>query len=348
MDALPIPDHPLEVIWDITYACPLRCVHCYSESGRRPIRQLSPADMLHVADAIVEMGPHAVCLAGGEALLARGVFAVADRFSEAGVPVSLFTSGWSLKQETAESVLSTFAGVTVSVDGASADVHDRIRGRRGSFARAMDALALLDRLARKRSEAGDSRPDLGIDWVVVRSNFHQIEELITDVAPRFPALDHITFGAVVPEGLASRPGFADHELLSDDQVRLLGSSRYVQKLRALAPPTVRIGTTDNLALQMHPDLIERGVFLPVLQIEPDGLVRGMAAYEGTVGDVLTDPPAELWRRAVERWHDPFVVETLKPVRTMSQWAEATRAIDYHFASETDRRRIDQRPAYEPG
>ncbi|AJF68730.1 radical SAM protein [Streptomyces vietnamensis] len=333
-----IPDHPLEVLWDITYACPLRCTHCYSESGRRPARRLSGADMLRAADAILALGAEGVCLAGGEPLLVPELFAVAERFTAAGVPVSLFTSGWTLDRASAEAAVGAFSAVSVSLDGATAEVHDRIRGRRGSFDRAVAALGLL-------TEGGGAT--VGVDYVVMRSNAPQVEEFLTTVAPRFPGLGQVSFGAVVPEGLASRAGFAEHELLSEEQVRLLGSAEYGRRLQELAPPGVRVTTTDNLALQMRPDLIGAGVCLPVLQIEPDGAVRAMAAYEGTVGNVLTDPPAELWRRAVARWHDPFVRETLAPVRTMREWAEATRAIDLRFGTEADRQRIARRPAFVP-
>lgn len=334
-----IPDHPLEVLWDITYACPLRCVHCYSESGRRPARRLSGEDMLRAADAILALGTEGVCLAGGEPLLVPELFAVAERFTAAGVPVSLFTSGWTLDRASAEAALGAFTAVSVSLDGATAAVHDRIRGRRGSFDRALAALGLL---------TGGAGATVGVDYVVMRSNAPQVEEFLTAVAPRFPGLGQVSFGAVVPEGLASRAGFAEHELLSEEQVRLLGSAEYGRRLQELAPPGVRVTSTDNLALQMRPDLIGAGVCLPVLQIEPDGAVRAMAAYEGTVGNVLTDPPAELWRRAVARWHDPFVRETLAPVRTTREWAEAARAIDLRFGTEADRRRIARRPAFVPG
>ncbi|MFF0473679.1 radical SAM protein [Streptomyces sp. NPDC004284] len=334
-----IPDHPLEVLWDITYACPLRCTHCYSESGRRPARRLSGEDMLRAADAILALGTEGVCLAGGEPLLVPELFAVAERFTAAGIPVSLFTSGWTLDRASAEAALGAFTAVSVSLDGATAAVHDRIRGRRGSFDRAVAALELL---------TGGDRASVGVDYVVMRSNAHQVEEFLTDVVPRFPGLGQVSFGAVVPEGLASRAGFAEHELLDDARVRLLGSPEYGRRLQELAPAGVRVTTTDNLALQMRPDLIRAGVCLPVLQIEPDGAVRAMAAYEGTVGNVLTDPPAELWRRAVARWHDPFVRETLAPVRTMREWAEATRAIDLRFGTDADRRRIARRPAFVPG
>ncbi|MFF0424590.1 radical SAM protein [Streptomyces sp. NPDC004520] len=334
-----IPDHPLEVLWDITYACPLRCTHCYSESGRRPARRLSGEDMLRAADAILALGTEGVCLAGGEPLLVPELFAVAERFTAAGVPVSLFTGGWTLDRAAAEAALGAFTAVSVSLDGATAAVHDRIRGRRGSFDRAVAALGLL---------TGGGGAAVGVDYVVMRSNAHQVEEFLTAVAPRFPGLGQVSFGAVVPEGLASRAGFAEHELLSEEQVRLLGGAEYGRRLQELAPPGVRVTSTDNLALQMRPDLIAAGVCLPVLQIEPDGAVRAMAAYEGTVGNVLRDPPAELWRRAVARWDDPFVREALAPVRTMREWAEATRAIDLRFGTEADRRRIARRPAFVPG
>nr|WP_055502903.1 radical SAM protein [Nonomuraea pusilla] len=342
-----IPDRPLEIIWDVTYACPLRCSHCYSESGRRPTRQLDREQLLRVTDAILAMEPYGVSIAGGEPLVVPGIVEVAERMTAAGTRVSLFTSGWPLRAEMIDDVARAFSSVSVSLDGATAEVHDRIRGRRGSFERALRALELLDEAARERRLGGRERLSFGIDCVVVRSNVHQVEDVCAAVAPRFPDLGSISFGAVVPEGLASRAGFVEHELLSDDQAALLGSAGYVARLRALAPPSVQVSATDNLALQMHPDRIRKGSLFPVLQIEPDGAVRAMAAYEGTVGNVLTDSPAELWRRAVERWHDPFVVGTLAPVRTMREWAEATRKIDYHFGSDADRARIDRRPEFGP-
>ncbi|MFD0891348.1 radical SAM protein, partial [Streptosporangium algeriense] len=74
-------DGPTDVIWDVTYACPLRCQHCYSESGRRPARQLDHDDMLTVAGAIASLRPTAMEFAGGEPLLVRGLFDVAARIA---------------------------------------------------------------------------------------------------------------------------------------------------------------------------------------------------------------------------------------------------------------------------
>ncbi|MEV4379717.1 radical SAM protein [Streptosporangium sp. NPDC049644] len=339
-------DHPKpsDVIWDITYACPLRCVHCYSESGRRPTRQLGHEDMLKVADALISLAPQAVEFAGGEPLLVKGVHEVAERISRAGIAVNLYTSGWTMTPSAAEEAAQVFSRITVSVDGADAATHDRIRGRSGSFDRAMNALALLDGISRSRTERGLDALLFGIDCVVMRGNFHQMSEFCRMAASRFSEMRFLTFGAAVPSGLASRPAFSDRELLTEEELRTLTSAEHRQSLQDLVPASVLVTTNDNFMLQMNPAVVERLGF-PLMQVEPDGQVRAMPIYEGTVGSLLTEDPETLWDRAVARWSDPFVVDALSAVSTWADWAEATRHIDYHFGSDEVRRRIDRRPEY---
>jgi hypothetical protein len=68
-------------------------------------------------------------------------------------------------------------------------------------------------------------------------------------------------------------------------------------------------------------------------------------YEGTVGNILVESPWTLWERAVERRNDPFLVETLRSVKTMDDWAAACRKIDYHFGSDSVRSRMERRPRF---
>ncbi|MEU4623465.1 radical SAM protein [Actinoplanes sp. NPDC023801] len=336
---------PTGVIWDITYACPLRCTHCYSESGRRPSRQLGLADMLRVADALASLRPELVTLAGGEPTLVPGLDRVAQRFTAAGIPVGVYTSGWRLTPETAGSLARAFDVVTVSVDGATAAVHDRIRGRAGSFDRALAAAELLDTIAGRERAAGPARFRLGLDFVVTRGNFDQLDDFCTAVVPRLRHVDTVSFAAVVPTGLASRPGFAAAELLTEEQMAALSDGRLAQRLASLVPAGVTVTVGDNLELRMDPAGRAAHPGFRPLQVEPDGAVRAMPIYEGTVGDLRTEPAQELWRRAVRRWDDDFVVRTLAPVRTMAEWAEATRRLDRHFASPEVAARLIRRPDF---
>ncbi|MFF3071400.1 radical SAM protein [Kitasatospora sp. NPDC057904] len=335
-------DGPEVVVWDTTYACPLRCSHCYSESGRRPARQLGRADMLRVADALIDLGPRVVALSGGEPLIVPGLFDVAVRLRQAGVRTSVNTSGWVMDRAMVLRLAECFDEVVVSVDGATAEVHDRIRGRVGSFERVMAALGLLDEEAHERRRGGARKLRFGIDCVVVRGNFDQLELLASEIAPRFPGLGTLVFNAAVPAGLASRPEFGRCELLDDQQVRQLTSSEFLARLRKLAPPSVSVHTTDNFDLVMEPERVAQGASAPVMQVEPDGAVRAGAVYEGTVGSLLEEPGHVLWRRGRERLRDPFVVQTLSSVRSMQGWAEAVRRMDRRFASPEDLARIERR------
>ncbi|ANP51586.1 radical SAM protein [Streptomyces griseochromogenes] len=339
------PNGPTDVIWDMTYSCPLRCVHCYSESGRRPSRQLDHDRMLQVADALIAMRPMGIALTGGEPLLVKGLLDVARRIADAGIAVLLYTSGWNVDQALAADLLNVFHRIAVSLDGATADVHDRIRGRARSFERAIRTLSLLDEASQDFTARGRAIATFGIDCSLMRSNIHQLEAFCTDIAPRFPAMRHLIFGVTVPSGLANRAGFAELELLTDDQVRDTASSGQLTRLRSLAPDTLDISIEDNRMLLMHPDDLARGRSLPVLQVEPDGAVRAMPIYEGTVGNMLDEDPDVLWQRALDRRSHPFVVETLRPVRTMREWAEAARRIDQYFGTVEDGARIGRRPAY---
>ncbi|MCM2391895.1 radical SAM protein [Streptomyces albipurpureus] len=333
---------PDVIVWDITYACPLRCSHCYSESGRRPSRQLAPAEMVRVVESIITLKPRVVALSGGEPLLVRGVLTVAEQLVQAGIRLGVNTSGWTLTRPMAERLADLFREVLVSLDGATAEVHDRIRGRVGSHERALRTLALLDSVARERRQAGQPPLRFGIDAVVVNSNRGQLERFCTDIAPRFPHLSALSFNAAVPAGLANRPDFARTELLTWDRLAELAHPALLARLRALAPSTVEVFTADNLNLGMFPDRLATGGDQQIMHIEPDGEVRAMPLYEGTVGNLLHEPADLLWDRARARWRDPFVVEALSAVRTMADWVEATRRLDLRFASDEVRLLIDRR------
>ena len=307
-------DAPHVVVWDIAHACPRR----YDAS------QLARDDLLRVADAIVEMGPSRVDLRC-EPLVVREIFEVAERLRAAGILVALHTGGWPLRAEMLPRLAETVDRVIVSVDGATAEVHDRLRGRAGSFDRAMQALQLLDR----------ADIQYAIDCAVMRSNFDQLADYCTDIAVRLPGLRRIGFEAATPFGLASRPGFAEHELVTEEQRARLAGNALCAELQALAPETVVVETTDDRCLMMHPDdKIGPGAMF----VEAGGSVRAMTFYEGTVGSLRTEPWEALWERSIARWSDPFVVQTLAPVRTMVEWSTAVRILDRHFAPAPNERR----------
>jgi MoaA/NifB/PqqE/SkfB family radical SAM enzyme len=345
---MPSSKLPSAVIWDMTYACPLRCTHCYSESGRRPSRQLPLDKALRVAEAIVAMRPKTAYFSGGEPLLLKGLPQIAEKFSAAGIPIQLYTSGFGVDDESAAWLGRLFSRIHVSVDGADAATHDYIRGMAGAFDTAMRALSSLEKLALQSRESASGSVSFGIDFTVVRSNFNHVERVVSDIASRFPHLGFIFFGTAFASGLASRKSYAELELCTDEERVVLRDADFAARLRARGGAGREIDLFD--ALGPNPEihgLVVSKSFRRFMQIEPDGGVRGIPQYEGIVGNILEDSAEVIWARAKERQRDPFVVRELSGVRTMKDWATAVRNIERRFASSKDLVRISRRKEY-PG
>lgn len=343
----PAPSH---IDWQLTYACQLRCVHCYTESGRRASRKLPREDLLRIAEILVDLRVKRVLLCGGEPLLVPEVFEIVERLTRAGIGISFYTNGIDLTREQAVELAERDAEIHVSIDGATPEVNDPIRGRAGAFAAIVASLEMLDELAAERDRQGLRRLRFGIDVTLIRSNFDQIRPICATLAPRFRRLAFIQLGAVIPSGLAAEEAFARHEVLTQDQLDALGSPELEAELRALAPPSLDyLCVNHNLSLQLHSERA-RGMPMPyeeVMEIEPDGAVRAMVTYEGVVGNLLRDPPELLWRRCQERVHDPAVIAELSAVTTPEGWAAAVRRLDEHFGTAADRRRYARRRPYAP-
>ena len=190
------------VNWQISYACQLRCTHCYTESGRRAARRLPAAALFEIADTLIAAGVRSVQFTGGEPLLVPETLEIARRLGAAGVDLHLYTNGIDVTPALAREIVRLFPQVHVSVDGPTADVHDPIRGRAGAFDAAVAGLSALDAAAK------DYRPQegafgFGVDVTLIRSNFDHIEELVTTFARRFAKIRFFALAAAiaVPCGL---------------------------------------------------------------------------------------------------------------------------------------------------
>jgi len=158
---------PICLTWELTYACNLQCVHCLSSSGRRDPRELSTAECRAVIDELERMQVFYVNIGGGEPTLRPDFWDLLDYSVAHHVGVKFSTNGVRLDRRAARRLAGTdYVDVQISIDGATADVNDAIRGT-GSFAvarRAMEALA----------EAGFG--EFKISIVVTRHNVSQLEE----------------------------------------------------------------------------------------------------------------------------------------------------------------------------
>lgn len=329
-------------IWDLTYACPLRCLHCYSESGRRAARMLNRRDAMRVVDVMLSVNPSRVSISGGEPLLVPWCTEATRRFHDSGIIVTLFTSGWMMSESLAADLACSVTNVAVSLDGSNKEIHDRIRGQRGSFDRVIAALDVLQRVKRQRRGAGQDCYSIGIDYTLTRSGakLADLERFVDDITSRFSDIDFIRFGAVVPTGLAAEEGFEAVELLTiEELVNLLDAE---SQLAGRARNGAEVSLTD--VRYFLPEAGSGTLDVNIAQIEADGAFRAFPIYEAKVGNILDEPLEVLWTRARSWCSDPFVVNQISSIRTMADWARVTRNLDRRYGSVDDKERIARRGA----
>jgi mycofactocin radical SAM maturase len=175
-------DAPICLTWELTYACNLSCVHCLSSSGRRDPRELSTAEAMAVIDTLERMQVFYVNIGGGEPTVRPDFWQLVEYATAHHVGVKFSTNGVKIDAAAARMLAeSDYVDVQISLDGATAEVNDAVRGP-GSYATAMRAM-------RNLADAGFKGFKLSV--VMTRANIAQLDEFKA-IADRFGAQLRIT------------------------------------------------------------------------------------------------------------------------------------------------------------
>jgi len=173
---------PICLTWELTYACNLACVHCLSSSGRRDPRELSTQECKRVIDELERMQVFYVNIGGGEPTVRPDFWELVDYATAHHVGVKFSTNGVKISPSIAARLAaSDYIDVQVSLDGATAEVNDAVRGP-GSYETALRAMQNL-------ADAGFK--GFKISVVMTRHNVGQLDAFKA-IADRFSAQLRIT------------------------------------------------------------------------------------------------------------------------------------------------------------
>ena len=135
---------PLLVFYEVTQACGLVCKHCRAcaQTHAHP-EELSTWKSLRLISQIAEFPePPMLVLTGGDPLCRKDIFRLIRHATKVGLDVSITPSATPLVTREAITRLQN-AGVhrmAISIDGADAESHDKVRGVPGSFSRSLEIL----------------------------------------------------------------------------------------------------------------------------------------------------------------------------------------------------------------
>ncbi|HNV87086.1 MAG TPA: radical SAM protein [Candidatus Omnitrophota bacterium] len=177
------------VVWNITKTCNLRCRHCYTDSGAGSYAgELRTEEALKVIEDLAFFEVPAVLFSGGEPLLRKDLFGLADSARARGIRTILSTNGSLISSEVAEKIRSAgFSYVGVSLDGLAA-AHDRFRGVGGAFDQTLSGIRRLIAVGQKT----------GLRLTMTDSTMDQVD-VIFDLIEK-EGIRRVCFYHLVPSG----------------------------------------------------------------------------------------------------------------------------------------------------
>ncbi len=161
---------PFIVIWELTRACQLHCLHCRAEAQYiRDPRELTFEEGKKLIDDIYSMNNPMLVFTGGDPLMRPDVYEIAEYAIKKGVRVSMTPSATpNVTKEAIEKAKNVgLARWAFSLDGPTAEIHDHFRGTKGSFDLTMNAINYLHEL----------EIPIQINTVISTYNIHVLEDM---------------------------------------------------------------------------------------------------------------------------------------------------------------------------
>lgn len=248
----------------LTNACNLKCSHCYLDAGKAIEDELSAEEFGAIIDEFARLYPTKVVLTGGEPLLySDDFFKLAARAKNNNLRVQLFTNGTLINREIIGKLDEYVDEIQFSLDGATAEVNDEIRGK-GVFNRVLENLRLLM----------DTKIKLKLSMVIMPRNVEDLKKNIETLAQSLENVE-MKFGFAIIEGRAdeslkfSSPAEGDREL--QEILKIL----YKKKLKAMT--------------KFEPNLVVRNCgYGEVITVSSNGDVFPCAVLKYKTGNIRTD------------------------------------------------------------
>ena len=135
---------PINVTWELTLLCNLRCKHCGSAAGKCRKGELSLDRSLRLCDELKELGTKEVTLIGGEPLISDKWFPVSKRLNKLGIKVNFVSNGTIINKDIIKKLKETkINNFGISIEGKK-KTNDLIRGK-GTFKKIVDTIKILQK-----------------------------------------------------------------------------------------------------------------------------------------------------------------------------------------------------------
>lgn len=276
---------PLFALLEITWKCPQRCVYCYNESPRQ-VEEMSGRQLFKLADQLLELGVFRVCVSGGEPNTRPEYADLVEYLATGGMNVGTITSGWNMTRAKVQQLARYAGAMQVSLDGSTAEIHDAIRRRKGSYDDAVQTIRYI-------AETG-KRPL--VSAALTKANLHdlpRIYELCSSLGVGELRTQYMAkVGRAREDGAADYAAFEDYAEVKrfvDEVAKNPGPTKLV-----FADPSVHIVNGRKIG------------YVALMRITAEGNISLSPYLDIYFGNLKREPLAKICGRMSQGWHHPTV------------------------------------------
>jgi len=278
-----ITPKPRHLTYETTYQCNCRCIFCKRwKVGLKNIKnELTTEQALNMVKGAKKIGVKFISFSGGEPMLRKDLFEVANYTKKNGINTYLNTNGVLITEKNIERVIDSFDGISISIDSVNPSKHDHIRGLSGAFKKALNAVDLISKYT----------DNIKVGMVVTTENVDEIEEYAKFFRER--GIGH-TFQPV-----HSNP--ANLLVVNDEKIRKFGYNSFKKKWMGIFE---RLNLNDEYYL-LFPEflcrphtLVNRFVCFAgsrSIFINPYGEVFPCESLRISQGNVKKEPLTKIWK-----------------------------------------------------
>ena len=301
---------PLFLPWQLNSACNLRCLHCCEQAGASMTDEMTRKEALDFCRQAVELNIPYMAISGGEPMLCPHIFDICDFIRDNNISLKIETNGEHIDEQAAKKLAKlNLRSVQVSLDGATAETHEKLRVG-GNWKKAVTACNLLVKHGIKAE----------IVFVPVKFNIHETAAVV-DLAYSLGVYGFYS-GKTMRIGRAAQNWDAlcpsdeqydrFYEMLKEKELEYQG------KMKVFCYPHDVI---DELKYRLKSPAAD-------LLVLPNGKVKLINSLPFICGDLKKQSLSQIWENYKMAWKDPrviaFVENTIATPRLLAQvnnWIE---------------------------
>ena len=289
----------------IVFRCTMGCRMCHIWKNKET-EEISVESWKRIIDNLAEFmdDNRTINFAGGEPLLKDGLIDLISYACGKGFKPAICTNAWFIDQKMAKRLVDSGVDiVAVSLDSLNENIHDYIRGVKGSYKRAMNAIEYLTRFGESKNVK------IHIQSIISQVNLDDIID-ITHLFNKHVTIQDITYLALIQPPNMLNPS---HEWYKSEEFKMLWPQDK-DKVNFVIDELLRLRRTDtersykignqefqlkafkeyfNNPVEFYKKKVRCRVGEQIINVNTNGDIQ-LCPYLSPISNILTQPIEEIW------------------------------------------------------